>query len=80
MISKTQAEIKVTLRYMRDTAWAKRTILLPGYNMHSEEGGTYFSEPMGVMKASNPLELGPCSVLAHVPWVYEKEYVQQHDI
>ena len=36
----TQAAIKVTTRYVRDTTWAKRKILSFGYSMYSEEAGT----------------------------------------
>ena len=37
---KIQTAIKVAARYVRDTVWAKRQILLLGYSMYSEEEGT----------------------------------------
>ena len=47
---KIHAAIKVAARYVRDTAWAKRKVLPPGYSMYSLEEGTYCSELMRVVK------------------------------
>ena len=51
---KIQPTIKAALRYTRDTAWAKRKLLPPGYIMYSAEEGTYCSELMSVVKPFIP--------------------------
>ena len=62
---KIQAAIKVAARYVRDTAWAKRKVLPPGYGMYSLEEGTYCSELMSVVKPFLPRAWDP-SVFWHV--------------
>ena len=51
--------------YVRDTAWAKRKILPPGYIMYSNEEGTYCSELMGVLKPFIP-RVWDTAVFLHV--------------
>jgi hypothetical protein len=49
-----QSAIKVVARYVRDTTWEKRKMLLSGYNMYATENKTYSGELMGVVKAFIP--------------------------
>ena len=62
---KIQVAIKVAARYVRDTAWAKRKVLPPGYGMYSLEEGTFCSELMSVVKPFLPRAWDP-SVFWHV--------------
>ena len=50
---------------MRDTAWAKRKVLPPGYGMYSLEEGTYCSELMSIVKPFLPKVWDP-AVFWHV--------------
>ena len=50
---------------MRDTAWAKRKILPPGYSIYSKEEETYCSELMGVVKPFIP-QVWDSAVFWHV--------------
>ena len=50
---------------MRDTVWARRKALLPGYSLYSNVEQTYYSELMRVVKPFTPRVWDP-AVFWHV--------------